>query len=461
MSEGRFDEAAAVYADMVKSLPGNAGLLLNLGLAEEMGGHPDRAIAHLQSVLKSQPASVPALTSLAMAQLQLNQPAAALPNLRKLHNLNPRDINAIGMLAGAEFSLHQLPEAAAHYESLTSLASADPKAWYGLGQAYEERAAQSFNRLSKLDNQSGYVALLLAEARLQQGQYRSAFFFYEEASRRTPGLPGLHSGLARVYEKTGHTDWAATERTREASAPCGPANGPACQFTGGSFRAAVKSAGSDAPGLFWQARAYNALANQAFAQLNRLPESIEVHAVKAQMMHGHGQDGEAAKEWQAALALAPDKNDPRLKAELASALFQAHNYNAAIPALRELLATDPESPDYNFMLGESLWRSQQPDAAAPLLEKAVTNRPDLLPAHAALGLTLAALGRNEAAIPHLERSLELDDEGSLHYSLARAYQATGNTEKAKANLAAYQKIQATNKETNETVATQSEITPPR
>src|SRR5947209_7144326 len=55
MSQGRFDEAASIYREMVKALPGNGGLLLNLGLAEEMGGHFDKAIPHFEAVLKVQP----------------------------------------------------------------------------------------------------------------------------------------------------------------------------------------------------------------------------------------------------------------------------------------------------------------------------------------------------------------------------------------------------------------------
>jgi hypothetical protein len=35
------------------------------------------------------------------------------------------------------------------------------------------------------------------------------------------------------------------------------------------------------------------------------------------------------------------------------------------------------------------------------------------------------------AIPHLEAALDTDDDGSLHYQLARAYQATGQAELAK------------------------------
>ncbi len=464
MAQGRFDEAAALYAQLVKALPGNLGLVLNLGLAQEMGGHPDLAIAHFEAVLKAQPNNVPALTSVAMSHLQLNQPAAAVPPLKKLIALNRSDGNARGMLASAELTLGNFQDASLQYRQLTAMTSSDPKAWYGLGKAYEGLATQSFEQLSKLDAESGYVALLLAEARLQQRQYRSAFFFYRETERKLPALPGLHSGLARVYRNTGHPDWAATEQQREAeldSSSCYMSGSSACLFTQGKFLQAAGGTATDAASLFWKARAYNALAVESFDRLNSLPESIEQHALKAQILHDHRQDLEASREWKTALSLSPDKNDPRLKAELANSLFQARDYPSALAALGELLPADPQSPELNFMLGESLWRTQRAEDALPYLETAIRKSPKMLPAHAALGLALASLGKNGDAIPHLERAVSLDDDGSLHYSLARAYQAAGNTERAKANMEEYSSIQRKNAEVNGTVASESEITGPK
>ncbi|MFL6465373.1 MAG: tetratricopeptide repeat protein [Bryobacteraceae bacterium] len=466
MSQGRFDEAADIYREMIKALPGNSGLILNLGLAEEMGGHFDKAIPHFQAVLKNQPNNVPALTSLAMSHLQLNQPAAALAPLNKLITLEPKNVDARGMLAGAEMGLGHFENAAQQYRQLTMLAPSDAKAWYGLGKAYESLAASSFERLSKLDAQSGYVALLLGEARMQQRQYRSAFFFYREAEKKLPQLPGLHSGIAQVYRSTGHADWASAEEQREpnlASAACKSPADSACHFAHGDFLTAAKAASGNplnAPALFWATRSYNALALQSFERLGQLPESIELHALKAQILRDHGQNLEASKEWSAALAIAPDRNDPRLKTELATSLFLARDYQSAIPVIKELLSVNADAPDLNFMLGESLWRTQQADAALPYLEHALQKSPEMLPAHAALGLALASLNKNTEAIPHLEKAVSLDNDGSLHYSLARVYRASGNTTQAKANMEEYSKIQRHNAEVSNAVANESEITAP-
>src|SRR5689334_14504172 len=72
MSEGRFADAIPIYQQLVRAVPGNMGLVLNLGLAQEMAGRPADAVPQFEAVLKQDPANVPALTSLGTARLQLN-----------------------------------------------------------------------------------------------------------------------------------------------------------------------------------------------------------------------------------------------------------------------------------------------------------------------------------------------------------------------------------------------------
>jgi tetratricopeptide (TPR) repeat protein len=460
MAAGRFEEAIPIYKQLLAAVPGNPGLILNLGLAEQMGGHPREAIPQFETVLKQQPENVPALTSLAMAQLQLERPRAAVPVLEKLIRVQPNNVNARGMLAGAYLSVNRTSEAAEQYRKLTGAEGDDPKGWYGLGKAYEASATENFSKLAKSDPQSPYVSALLADTRLQRKQYRSAFFFYREAQKKLPGLPGLHAGLAKVYRDTGHVDWAAAEKRLERPAADCKTQSAECRFLNGDLLGATKN-GSTRPSpenLFWATRAYNQLAIEAFDRLGRLPDSVEIHALKAQILHGHGQDAEAAGEWRAALALSP--GNARLENELATALFLAHKYDELMPLLQKLLSQQNDAPDLNFMMGESLWRTQQPEKAVPYLMTALKNEPNLLPAHAALGMVDALLNKNSEAVPHLEKAISLDDDGSLHYSLARAYQAAGNSEQAKKTMQEYQQIRQKNQRINDQLAKEAEIVAP-
>ncbi|HEX4166064.1 MAG TPA: tetratricopeptide repeat protein [Bryobacteraceae bacterium] len=462
MAAGRFEEAIPIYQKLVAALPGNPGFLLNLGLAEEMAGHPQQAIPHFQAVLRNQPENVPALTSLGTAALQTNQAKLALAPLEKLTKVQPSDLNARGMLAGAYMSLQQFAKAASQFHYLTTVSPSDPKAWYGLGKAYESLAANSFSQLAKVAPQSPYLAALLADSRFQRKQYRSAYFFYKQAESKLPGLPGVHAGLANVYTSTSHPDWAASERTAEQKlpAPNCASNAAECRFFAKDYTGAAKlsSVGTGPENLFWLTKAYNQLALDSFDHLGHLGESVEIHALKAQILHGHGQDAEAAAEWHAALGLAP--GNPRLQVELATSLFLAHKYDEVMPMLKNMLAQEPNAPDLNFMLGESLWRTQQAEKAVPYLTTAVKLDPQLLPAQAALGMVYALLNQNTEAIPHLEKAVTLDDDGSLHYSLARAYQAAGDSAGARKTMTEYQQIKQKNQQINDELAKEAEIAAP-
>ncbi len=462
MADRRFAEAIPIYEHLVKAVPGNAGLLLNLALAEEMAGRHARAVPHFEAVLKIQPDNIPALTSLAMARLQLNQSREAIAPLKKLVALEPKDLNALGMLAGAELDQNLCEDAAHHYRDITMQDGSDPRAWYGLGKAYESLAARTFDRLNKSAPQSPYIAILLADTRVERRQYRSAFFFYHEAQSKLPDMPGIHAGLALVYRNTDHADWAATEQQLEEALPAPDCQAQAaeCAFLSRHFLEASKSAAANSPAnLFWATKAYNELAVQAFDRLSQLPESVQIHALKAQILHDHKQNIDAANEWRAALKLAPD--DDALKRELASALFEAQDYQGAMPLAAELVAREPKSAELNYLMGASLWRTEQAEKALPYLEIGVTGQRENPAAEAALGLALVAVNKGAEAIPHLKNALSIDDDGSLHYSLARAYRAAGQNQQAAAAMNEYQKIQKRNQEINEKVAKEAEITAPR
>jgi tetratricopeptide (TPR) repeat protein len=462
MAAHQFAEAIPIYEKLVKAVPGNSGLLLNLAMAEEMAGRPAASIPHFEAVLKAQPNNLPAMLSLSIARLELNQPQEAIAPLRKVIQLDPNNTNALGMLAEAELSQHMFDEAAQHYRELITKNDSDPRAWYGLAKAYESLSLKAFDRLNKAAPESGYVAALLADTRLERRQFRSAFFFYRQAEQKLPDLPGIHAGLAEVYRQTGHADWASHELQREKALPAPDCHARAaeCAFLSGRAMDAAKAAapGAPPPELFWATKAYNQLAAQAFARLTQLPESVQIHAFKAQIYRDHRQMKEAADEWRAALKLAPEDNE--VKRQLAAALFDAKDYQAAMPIAQEQLTREPGSADLNYLLGASLFRTEQPEKALPYLEAAVKTGPNILPADAALGLTLVALNRNADAIPYLRKALPLDDDGSIHYSLSRAYRAAGDTQRAAEAMQAYQKIQKQNEQINAELSKEAEISPP-
>ncbi len=464
MASGRFEEAIPIYRQMVKAEPGNPGLLLNLGLALHMAGHEREAIPTFEEVLKAQPDSLPALISLGSARLALNQPAEAIAPLRKAVAAKPADLETRGLLASALLDAKRLDEAGVEYRKLADSASEDPRVWYGLGMTYQAAAASAFEQLQKADATSPYVAALVADTRVQRRQFRSGFFFYNEAAKQLPNLHGLHASLADVYRKTGHSDWAAAEDAKERALPQADCKlHPAeCQFAGGHDLQILTQPrrGVVSPeALYWRAKAANELAMQALFRLGQLPPSAELHQLRAEIARDQGQHRESAREWREALTLLP--GNPRLRRELAESLFLAQDYRAALAEVAPLLQNEPKSPELNFIAGDSLLRSEEPEKALPYLKTALANEPGMLAADASLGLALSRLGNHAEALPHLQKALQLDEDGSLYYQLGRAYTALGQSEKAAGAMAKYQQILKKAEEQKEEVAREAQIGPPR
>lgn len=429
MTAGQFEEAIPIYRSLVAALPGNPGLVQDLAIAEHMAGHELEAIPHFEAVLKTQPGNLPVRN----------------------------------MLAGALLDTGRFEQAAAQLRELTARSPNDPHAWYGLGMSYQGLAEAAFDRLQKANPTSPYVSALVADTRVKRRQYRSAFFFYRETLKQLPAMHGIHAALAEVYRKTGHPDWAAEEDSAEAAlaAPDCKAHSAECEFLAGHDAPLTKVpvGAASAETLYWQAKAANELALQSFFRLGQLPESVEVHQLRADIARAQGQHQESVREWRAALALKP--GNPALERELAVSLFLGADFRPALELTKELLKAQPRSAEFNFMAGDSLVRLEEPEEAVPYLRAALASDPKLVEADASLGLALARLGKHAEAIPHLVKALPLDQDGSLHFQLAGAYRAAGDAAQARAMMEKYQQIVKREQETKEEVAREAQIGPPK
>ena len=460
MAAGHPDEAVPIYRELLRAMPGNPGLTLNLGLALDMSGDKRAAIREYQAVLKLDPQSFPARLLIGTAYLDLGRPSDALAPLEEAVKLQPGNLDAQATLADAELALERFAPAAAGFEKLSQQDPSSPKVWYGLGACYEGLAQRSFDELTEVAANSPYWLYLVAESRYANKQTYSAFYFYKQALAAMPSLRGVHAALAEVYKQTDHADWAAVEAQKEKALPhpdCA-AEKLECDFEAGNFLAMVEPAGKDPKTLYWRTRAYNQLALRAYQQLGRLPPSAETYELQARIEAKRRQYAQAAKDWREALQLVP--GNPAFKRGLAMALAQSGNLQEAEKLFRELLLQYPGSASLNYLLGDVMRNAQKPQEAIAYLMKAVAADPKLLTAQSSLGLAYLQVGQAANAIPHLRAALPVDQDGTLHYQLARAYQAHGDRDQAQEMLKVYQEMQAKEQESKKEVEKNVAITPP-
>jgi predicted Zn-dependent protease len=462
MAAGHFDDAVTHYAAIVQALPNEAGMRLNLGMALSMAGRPKDAVPQLRAALKLQPALLPASLFLGAAHMELGEPAQAVPLLETFVAAQPGHRDARQLLAGALLSLARCEPAARQYQILSEQVPQDAKAWYGLGRSYERLAQDAFETLQTSAPESPLLLFLVAQALLAQERDKGAFPLYKEATSKEPGLVEAHEGLAQIYERSGHADWAAVERGRAREVPppdCRSAS-LECAFRAGRYQAVLDAARplGTTESRYWTARAAGELAREAFAHLAQLAPSAEAALVRVDVLRGQRRYLESKQELQQAVSAWPE--DSRIRRELATLHFIAREYAEARPLLEELLKRQPSSVELNLLLGEAWLESKEPSRGLPYLEEAVRDDPQLLRARAVLGRAYLEAGEAARAIPHLEAALPTDEDGSLHFQLARACRTTGRTEEATRALLASQELRRVDAARQQSEKEEFAITPP-
>ncbi len=460
MASGRYEEAIPIYRALVRAVPGNAGLMTNLGVACHMAGHETEAVAEFTKALKLDPRNIPAQLYLGYAYLSLGEPVKAIPHLEVAVRAAPSDEGVRENLAEALFATRKFRTAATEFERLAQLKPNNPEAWYRLGLCYQQLSQESFDVLQNTAPGSSYWLALVADNRAKAMQLSSAFYLYQKAIAKNPELRGIHASLAEVYEKTGHADWAKTEQQREEKLgkPNCTIEKHVCAFRAGRYQELANLPGKTPEVYYWKTMAYRRLAIDALAHLGQLPPSPQLHELLARIHTDERQFPGAVEEWQKAYDLSGKNLD--VGKQLVSALFQVQNFTEARKLLEGMLQQRPKSAELNYLFGFALLSLKQAREAAHYLQISLQLDPNSLVAHSSLAQAYLAMGDSKQAIPHLKAALPIDKDGSIHYQLARAYQSSGQMELARTMLEQYQKIHNEQQAEQQTLQKEVAITAP-
>jgi predicted Zn-dependent protease len=102
---------------------------------------------------------------------------------------------------------------------------------------------------------------------------------------------------------------------------------------------------------------------------------------------------------------------------------------------RTALERSPQDPELNMVLAETMVAKAQFAEAEPFLMKSLNVKPQLRGhVHALMGKVYAETGKPNEAINQLKMGASSDENGSIHYLLARLYRQVGDTKNAAAAL---------------------------
>ena len=436
MAARDFGRAIALYRELNQSDPGNEALQQNLGLALYSAGRYAESIKVLSEVLRVDPKNQPALLFSGIDWNRLDEPRRAVPLLQRSLSGTGETAAARAELGHAQFALRNLRAAVDDFAKACASEPSNPAYWKDLGVAYWALAKENFEWIESHAPFSPEWFALMARFELEKEHYNRAFQFYREAVAGSPGLSGVHSGLAEVYRRTGHAEWALIEESRE--------------------RSAVVKPGTEVRGYYLEAIEDQRRAAEALDRLERLPPGPEVHELLGFAYRAQHRDTESAAEFHEALSLEPENSG--LQREWATSLWLSGECSQAEPILEQLLRTNPRSAQVNHILGDCLVQEKRPRQALPYLKIALKLDPSFLPAQASLGRACMHLGLYSDAIPPLREALALNDK-SLLFQLAEAYRKTGDDADANRYLQDYRRYES-DREKLSRVADEAEITSP-
>jgi tetratricopeptide (TPR) repeat protein len=180
---------------------------------------------------------------------------------------------------------------------------------------------------------------------------------------------------------------------------------------------------------YWRARCYEKLATSAYLSLYQAdPNSYRLHQIMGDLAAAKNDDGKAVEEYRAAIALKPAL--PNLHYSLGHVLWKDLKVKEAREEFEAELAINPQHPGALNEIGDAYLLEHQPEKALPYLTKAVAieaHNPDF---HRDVGTAYSDLHNYEKAAAEFQIAVSGDHDGSVHYKLARVYQAMGQKKKA-------------------------------
>lgn len=183
------------------------------------------------------------------------------------------------------------------------------------------------------------------------------------------------------------------------------------------------------------AKVYMQLSEQALGRVNQIdPHSVWAHQISAELMESMKNYEGAALEWEKAIEISP--RQPGLHYKLGDLYWSLSQWDKATSQFEREQAIDPGNCRIPWKLGDILLqKNENLPQALGLIDKAVTACPSLLDARTDRGRLFLKLHREPEALSDLKVVEQANpSEPGVHFLLAQAYKATGNTREAESEM---------------------------
>ncbi len=418
-SSNEWPSAVIHFQNALVASPDGPGLHAELGELLLRAGKVNQAIREFDEELRRDPGNLRALVRRGEARVIQENVEAALLDWEKAIAIDVEQTERLLGLREAGFgdsALEQLPDA--NREKIQKLA----------GDLQNRNTPAAHLALAFLAEQNGNFSRAATEATLAASIARKDVTdrICTEADVDLALQHGQFSEVRPCVETALTSRTSAELRIRAASA----------LLDAGEYETALKTLErlpaadrNSAEASYWRARGYEKLATTAYLRLYQAdPNSYRLHQLMGDLEAAKGDDGKAIEEYRAALALRPSVSN--LHYSLGHLLWKDLKVPEARVEFEAELALNPRHPGALDDLGDTYLLEHQPDKALPYLVRALaadSGNPDI---HRDLGTAYSELGDYRKAEEHFKIAVSNDHDGSVHYKLARVYQALGEKENA-------------------------------
>lgn len=187
--------------------------------------------------------------------------------------------------------------------------------------------------------------------------------------------------------------------------------------------------------LYWKSRCYKKLALSAYLRLYAAaPDSYRAHQLNGDTYTAREESARAIEEYRFALSQRPHL--PNLHYDVGRLLWKDYKTDEASAEFEVELKQNPRHVGALISMGTIYLYEHDPERAVAFLQKAAALSPDDTDVHQYLGTAYLQMRRYPEAVKELKPMIRHDDDGKIHYQLAKAYQALGRKDEAAAEFAA-------------------------
>ena len=418
-TSNEWPSAVIHFQSALAASPNRAGLHVELGEVLLRAGKVNQAIREFDEELRRDPGNPHALVRRGEARLIQENVEAALQDWEKAIAIDVEQTERLLGLREAGFgdsALEQLTDATR--EKIQKLA----------GDLQDRNSPAAHLALAFLAEQNGNFSRAATEATLAASTARKdvADKTCTEADVDLALQHGQFSEVAPCVELALTSRTSTKLRIRVASALLEAGEYETALRTLEGLPAADRNS---AEVSYWRARGYEKLATAAYLRLYQAdPNSYRLHQLMGDLEAAKGDDGKAIEEYRAAIALRPSVSN--LHYSLGHLLWKDLKVPEARVEFEAELALNPRHPGALNDLGDTYLLEHQPNKALPYLVRALAADSENLDIHRDLGTAYSELGDYRKAEEHFKIAMSNDHDGSVHYKLARVYQALGEKENA-------------------------------